>query len=62
MRRRNIGICVDSLRELPDKLCRITREEYAAMKANVASLAEDLANGRQMAGAVTLACQHLNKA
>lgn len=62
VRRRNIGICVDSLRELPDKLCRITREEYDAMKANVASLAEELANGRQMAGAVTLACQRLNKA
>lgn len=62
VKRRNIGICVDSLKQLPALLANITKEQYAEMQANVAALADDIANGCQMTRAVTLACQRLNKA
>lgn len=51
----NAGICVSSLRDLPEILSRLTPGDYAVMKANAMSLASKLAKGSFIADAVSRA-------
>lgn len=41
----NVGICVSSLRDVPEVLSRLTPRDYAVMKANAEALASKLAKG-----------------
>lgn len=41
----NVGICVSSLRDVPEALSRLTPRDYAVMKANAEALASKLAKG-----------------
>lgn len=41
----NVGICVSSLRDVPEALSRLTPPDYAMMKANAEALASKLAKG-----------------
>lgn len=41
----NVGICVSSLRDVPEALSRLTPRDYAVMKANAEELASRLAKG-----------------
>lgn len=40
-----VGFCISSLRELPERLEKITKEEYEAMKKNTLRLAEKINTG-----------------
>lgn len=57
---RGIGLCVDSLEHLPEILKGISAEQYAAMQANVAVLAGEIASGCHMRSAVKQAVRSLN--
>ncbi|MDE7026199.1 MAG: galactofuranosyltransferase [Paramuribaculum sp.] len=60
VQRRNIGICIDSLQQLPDILAAITAEQYATMRTNVAAIAHDIADGTHMRTAITKAISQLS--
>ncbi len=48
MRERGIGLCVDSLRELPDLLASITPECYRALRASALREGERAARGENL--------------
>lgn len=45
IRENNIGICIDSLEHLDKVLASVTKEQYAAMKANIVDISQRLASG-----------------
>lgn len=59
VRRRDIGLCVDSLDRLPEIFACLSPERYASMKANVAVLAREIAAGAHMRAAVRQAVVQL---
>lgn len=60
VKRRGIGICVDSLEQLPDILSGISAKQYATMQANVTKIAGEIASGQHMRHAVNQALHALN--
>lgn len=48
----NVGICVSSLRDVPEALSRLTPRDYAVMKANAEALVSKLAKGSFIIDAV----------
>lgn len=51
----NVGICVSSLRDVPDALSQLSPHDYATMKANASALASKLAKGHFISNAVNIA-------
>lgn len=60
VKRRGLGLCIDSLDRLPAILSNISAEQYASMQANVATIAKEIASGQHMCSAVNQAIQGLN--
>jgi hypothetical protein len=54
------GIVIESLRKLPEILESISENDYRLMRENIASLAQQLANGHSMRHAVTHALNTVN--
>lgn len=54
-----IGICIDSLEELEQRLGSLTKDEYNKMKENVREVSSRLQNGEFFSSAVKEACRQL---
>lgn len=57
----NIGITIDSLNELEDRLYNISEDEYRTMKNNCLCLRKQLLNGYHLKRAIDRAIKEINE-